>query len=404
MSGPDDRTKLAPTPPAPADPAAGPRAGADDPTQALPRGEDATRVVGADDPTRRAETMPADERTRAVDAAGGGEDATVAVGQEVGSAPPALDDDVTIVRPAPRRRPRLLVRSADGRVEERPLAGDESTIGRASGCQVVLANPEVSREHARIVQRPDGSVLQVIGARRNTRVNGQLVDGEHLLRHGDVLELASARAIYAETEETPRFEGAPPPPGRQPIAMAALAAVAVAIVGAAIYVLGPGRAPAPPPPAPVAAPPPPQAVAPAVIAEIAPAAAAAAREAAEQAVREAAEQQGARLAAEQREERIRKLLYEGDIAFLENQLTTPADGSASYAYSEVLKLDPANARAREQIVAIIEKYLGWAETARARGNRRQALLYAGKARYVHELAPEAGDRAAIEGRIAAAGG
>jgi hypothetical protein len=350
----------------------------------------------------------------------GSEGATIAMTQPKGTqagaaaaAPRAetLGDDVTVVRPQARRRPRLLARDASGNVKEHALGDQEMTIGRASTCQIVLANPEISRSHARIIQRPDGTLLKVLGERRNTYVNGQLVGSEQVLRHGDVVELANERLIYAEAAENPPFEAAAEGvSAKRPFPIAAVAAAAVAAVG--VYMLV-GRQEPPPPPPPVAqpaAPPPPaapavaEAVAPAVIAEVAPAAAEAAREAAAQAVREAAEREAAKMAVQDRDERISKLLYEADIAFLENRLTTPTEGSASYAYAEVLKLDPANERARERIIAIIDRYLGWAEEAKGRGNRSRAKLYADKAHYVHGLAPGAGDAAAIESRITALGG
>jgi pSer/pThr/pTyr-binding forkhead associated (FHA) protein len=482
VSGPDDKTKLAPRPPEGGEATSTkplgqqPSGPTDDRTRsAVPDGDDRTHVIGGDERTRIAEpasadrsaaaqapaegagdatrAMPAapsaapasstptaakapaaaptpaasDERTRVMAggstpaAKPGAEGATIAMtqpkGTQAGAAavvPPAaaLGDDVTVVRPQTRRRPRLLTRDASSNVKEHALGDQEITIGRASTCQIVLTNPEVSRSHARIIQRPDGTLLKVLGERRNTYVNGQLVGSEHLLRHGDVVELANERLIYAEAAENPPFEAAAEgASAKRPFPIAAVAAAAVvAVVG--LYLLLGGEE-APPPPAPVAqpaAPPPPaapavaEAVAPAVIAEVAPAAAEAAREAAAEAVREAAEKEAAKIAVQEREQRIGKLIYEADIAFLENRLTTPTEGSASYAYAEVLKLDPANEHAKTRIIAIIERYLGWAEEAKGRGNRQRARLYADKAHYVHGLAPGAGDAAAIESRITALGG
>jgi pSer/pThr/pTyr-binding forkhead associated (FHA) protein len=430
--GGDERTRVAE--PASADTAAAraPAAGAGDATRAMPAASSATPAA----PTPAAARAPAaaptpaapDERTRVMSggsttpaAKPGAEGATIAMTQPKGTqagaaaaAPPAapLGDDVTVVRPQTRRRPRLLTRDASGNVKEHALGDQEMTIGRASSCQIVLASPEVSRSHARIIQRPDGTLLKVLGERRNTYVNGQLVGSEQLLRHGDVVELANERLVYAEAAENPPFEAAgEAASAKRPFPIAAVAAAAV-VAAVGVYLLIGGDE-APPPPTPVAqpaAPPPPaapavaEAVAPAVIAEVAPAAAEAAREAAAQAVRDAAEKEAAKIAAQEREQRIGKLVYEADIAFLENRLTTPTEGSASYAYAEVLKLDPANEHAKERIIAIIDRYLGWAEEAKGRGNRQRARLYADKARYVHELAPGAGDAAAIESRIGALGG
>ena len=93
-------------------------------------------------------------------------------------------------------------------------------------------------------------------------------------------------------------------------------------------------------------------------------------------------------AAEDREQKIRKLLYEGDVAFLEHRYLSPPEGSAVLAYLEVLKLDPTNERARGQLGLIVDDYLAWAERAMKQGNRTQALLNADKAAYIERQVPD----------------
>jgi pSer/pThr/pTyr-binding forkhead associated (FHA) protein len=406
-SADDERTRALPTAPPPAGRGgtapASPDAG-DDRTRALPT---------APPPAGRGGTAPAppdagDDRTRALPATpelarqGGPEnDRTVALGHATRtgttlpggvfpSRPDAADDEATVVRPQPIRRPRLLVRGADGAVREQALTGAEVSIGRASSCDLVITNPEVSRAHARIIARDAGRVLQVVGSRHNTRVNGEQVDGEHLLRHGDVIELASERLVYAEDAQSPPFdEGAPT--SRRPLVIAAVA-VGLVVVGAilAASLLG-ERAPVPDQ-RDVISPPAEQRPAPAPGANV---------EQPEEVPPQAPP--GPSDTEVARAERIRKLLYEGDIAFLENRLTTPTDGSAFFAYHEALKLDPENARALGQIGAIIEKYLAWAEAAAAHGDRRQSKVYADKAVYLHRQVPAAGDADAIATRLEALG-
>lgn len=66
------------------------------------------------------------------------------------------------------------------------------TFGRDQGCQVVLAQQAVSRNHARISK--DGTLffLEDLGSAYGTQVNGsKLPKGEkHLLRNGDVIAIA----------------------------------------------------------------------------------------------------------------------------------------------------------------------------------------------------------------------
>lgn len=427
MSRDDDKTKMMRTPAGDAEPAtppsgtdrthAVPGSDADERTRTLPgttdRSDERTRAMPASGPspegtTRIAGTPVAGDATAVVQSRSAAADATVGLGTAADATAEApLDDDVTIVRPHTQRRPRLLVRGADGQVQEHTLGEGEVTIGRASSCTLVLANPEVSRSHARIVSSVEGAVLHVAGQRRNTLVNGEVVTGERPLRHGDVIELASERLLFAETADTPSFDTGEPVPPPRSYTIPALAGVAVVALALVAYLLGSRSQPPPPP---VAAPAP-AVVAPAVPAidlaqQAAQAAAAteAAREAATEAVRAVAEREAAAHEVAQRQERISKLLYEGDIALLEKRLTTPPDGSAFYAYSEALKLDPENQEARTKIASIIDTYLGWAESARARGNATRARLYADKAGYIHAQAPTAGDAATITRRVQALGG
>ena len=79
---------------------------------------------------------------------------------------------------------------AEGVAEERPLAAGSIVIGRGSGCDVVLADSGVSREHARI--EVDGGTVTIhdLKSRNGTWVNGELKESA-TLQPGD--EIAVGR-------------------------------------------------------------------------------------------------------------------------------------------------------------------------------------------------------------------
>ncbi len=73
-----------------------------------------------------------------------------------------------------------------------PGRGDRFTIGRTRDCDLCLADPSVSRRHAELIRDADGWLLNDLGSRNGTRLNGWLVRETVVVRAGDRLELGSA--------------------------------------------------------------------------------------------------------------------------------------------------------------------------------------------------------------------
>lgn len=313
------------------------------------------------------------------------------------------DEEGTVLAPPAPGRARLVLQASGGEEKEIVLVKPETTIGRSSGCDVVLTAPTVSRVHARIVQEAAGCLLIPVGSRHNTFVNDESVSHPRLLHDGDRIQLANERLVFRFDAGPARPVGVPSRGRKLPLAFGAALATAalVFIVWWQTH---------PPPASPVKQP------------EAAEVAAARAKQAAleREAQRQATEQrrrEEERRQAEQRREeearlqreeqaretaaRVRKYVYEGDVAFLEKRYTTPPEGSAVFAYREALRLDPTNERALEQTAKIIDEYLSWAEAAAARGDRVRARQHYIRAAYVHSEIPSAGDPEAIGARLEA---
>jgi pSer/pThr/pTyr-binding forkhead associated (FHA) protein len=92
--------------------------------------------------------------------------------------------------------------------------GDGVTIGRASECEIVLADGSVSRQHARV--RPVGAklVLDDLGSRHGVRVNGEQVRDTVELVHGDRIGISEHTFVVfdrgrARRDQMPTVDAVP---------------------------------------------------------------------------------------------------------------------------------------------------------------------------------------------------
>lgn len=69
------------------------------------------------------------------------------------------------------------------------LDQDLLTLGRDPGNNIVINDPQVSRQHARITRQGDLMVIEDMGSTNGTFVNGMRLTGPHTLANGDVISL-----------------------------------------------------------------------------------------------------------------------------------------------------------------------------------------------------------------------
>jgi len=65
------------------------------------------------------------------------------------------------------------------------------TLGRSRQCDVVVNDPNVSREHAEIRPRGGSWVLTDLGSTNGSRLNGRTVNGSEVVKPGDEIELGA---------------------------------------------------------------------------------------------------------------------------------------------------------------------------------------------------------------------
>ena len=76
--------------------------------------------------------------------------------------------------------------------DKRLLVGPAGvTLGRSRQCDVVVDDPNVSRQHAEIRPRGGSWVLTDLGSTNGSRINGQPVERPEVVRSGDEIELGA---------------------------------------------------------------------------------------------------------------------------------------------------------------------------------------------------------------------
>ncbi len=95
---------------------------------------------------------------------------------------------------APLRAPamRAALRGPQGEWE---LRGEVTVLGRSRRCDIVLADPNVSRQHVEIRRQGDGFMLHDLGSTNGTRLNRRDVK-QAVLQHGDRIELGATELLF----------------------------------------------------------------------------------------------------------------------------------------------------------------------------------------------------------------
>jgi pSer/pThr/pTyr-binding forkhead associated (FHA) protein len=106
-------------------------------------------------------------------------------------------------RPAPglnnnEQPSRLLIYTGSEKPVRVPLQTGTMTIGRANSANIRLDGQFVSRIHARIVTRPEDTVIEDAGSKNGFKVNSIAVM-RHTLRHGDVIDIGQSQFTFVDT-------------------------------------------------------------------------------------------------------------------------------------------------------------------------------------------------------------
>jgi S-DNA-T family DNA segregation ATPase FtsK/SpoIIIE len=112
------------------------------------------------------------------------------------------------------------------------LSAGSITIGRKSSCDLVLDDPQISREHARVIVSDASAAIQDLSSGNGVQVNGRRIQGLHRLAVGDRIQIGvhtievigasdTGPTVHDESEITrmgkvPDFTDEPPTVAKNP--------------------------------------------------------------------------------------------------------------------------------------------------------------------------------------------
>lgn len=108
---------------------------------------------------------------------------------------------------------RLIIRRGPSPNRVIELNRDVMTIGREVGADIVIPDPEVSRNHCRFTRSGGGYMIEDLGSTNGTFVNRQRVTGTRALNAGDVIGLGETVELAFESPGMAAPPPQAPPPG-----------------------------------------------------------------------------------------------------------------------------------------------------------------------------------------------
>ena len=105
----------------------------------------------------------------------------------------------------------LHVAPAQGDAFSHDVSGDEIVIGRSMKSDLSVTDRFLSRQHARLYRTDEGWMIEDLGSRNGTFVNGVRVESPTKIAPGDVIAMSASIVKVAELGDPAPTAGRPPP-------------------------------------------------------------------------------------------------------------------------------------------------------------------------------------------------
>jgi serine phosphatase RsbU (regulator of sigma subunit) len=99
---------------------------------------------------------------------------------------------------------KLDIRPADGERFDAPVESDSVVIGRSTSADVSIADRFLSRRHARLYRQGDDWLVEDLGSRNGTLVNGAKISAPKTVRPGDVIGISASVIVVEGDTGSPR--------------------------------------------------------------------------------------------------------------------------------------------------------------------------------------------------------
>jgi DNA-binding winged helix-turn-helix (wHTH) protein len=100
-------------------------------------------------------------------------------------------------------KPVLIAREGQLVGQRWTIDSDEFVIGRGGDCELILPERQVSRYHVKIRQVDGRYILEDLGSKNGTHLNGAQIQGSHPLQDGDEIQIALAvKLVFVGTDAT----------------------------------------------------------------------------------------------------------------------------------------------------------------------------------------------------------
>jgi pSer/pThr/pTyr-binding forkhead associated (FHA) protein len=99
----------------------------------------------------------------------------------------------------------LHITSADGEFFDHTIEGDSLVIGRSEASDLMLHDRFLSRRHTRLYQEGGVWMIEDLGSRNGTWINGAKVEGPTAIRNGDHIRI-SATSILVHDSAAPALD------------------------------------------------------------------------------------------------------------------------------------------------------------------------------------------------------